>query len=63
MDDQLLTVDGLAEYLNISRRTMYRLLKAESLPAYRVGKQLRFRREDVDDWLQKRQVRKAVEAG
>ena len=59
MEDRLLTLDDLAEYLSVSRRTIYRLLGGNNLPAYRVGGQLRFRREDVDKWLENKRLVKA----
>lgn len=51
MEDRLLTLSQLAKYLNISRRTVYRVLKDSSLPAYRVGKHRRFKMSDIDKWL------------
>ena len=56
MDDKLLTLKDLAEYLNVSRRTIYRLLNGEKLPAYRVGKHRRFKREDIDEWLKDQKI-------
>ena len=56
MDEKLLTLDDLADYLNVSRRTTYRLLKGGDLPAYRIGSHLRFRREDIDGWLEKQKL-------
>ncbi len=56
MDEKLLTLDDLADYLNVSRRTTYRLLKGSDLPAYRIGGHLRFRREDIDLWIDKQRL-------
>jgi len=44
------TVDEAAEYLCVSRRTIYKLTKEGRLPALRIGRQRhrRFRREDLD---------------
>lgn len=56
MEEKLLTLDDLADYLNISRRTTYRLLKGSDLPAYRIGGHLRFRREDIDLWIDKQRL-------
>ena len=54
--EKLLTLKDLADYLNISRRTVYRLLNGESLPAYRIGKNMRFKREDIDEWLKDQKI-------
>ncbi len=52
MDDVYLTTTEVLEYLQVNLRTVYRLLKAGSLPAVRVGRQWRFRRADLDAWLE-----------
>ena len=56
MDDKLLTLNDLADYLSVSRRTVYRLMKGESMPAYRLGSHLRFRRGEIDEWLEGKKV-------
>jgi PTS system nitrogen regulatory IIA component len=47
----LLSLKQLAEYLQLSQRTIYRLLERGDLPAIRVGGQWRFRKSAVDHWL------------
>jgi excisionase family DNA binding protein len=44
------TVQEAAEYLCVSRRTIYKLTKEGRLPAFRIGKERhrRFRKEDID---------------
>ncbi len=44
------TVEEAAEYLCVSRRTIYKLTKEKRLPAFRIGKERhrRFRKEDLD---------------
>jgi excisionase family DNA binding protein len=44
------------EYLQINLRTVYRLIKAGKIPAMRVGRQWRFRKADIDLWLQSQQT-------
>jgi len=50
----LLTPKQLAEYLQLSPRTVYRLLERNELPGLRVGGQWRFRKSEVDYWLDRR---------
>jgi excisionase family DNA binding protein len=45
------TTEELLEYLQINIRTIYRMIRAGKLPAYRVGRQWRFRKRDLDIWL------------
>ncbi len=52
MDELFLTTSEVLEYLHVNLRTVYRLLKAGKLPAVRVGRQWRFRKADVDAWLE-----------
>lgn len=47
----LLTAQQLAEYLQLSKRTIYRLVDRDQIPAVRVGGQWRFPRSAVDYWL------------
>jgi excisionase family DNA binding protein len=51
MEDSFLTTDEVLKYLQVNLRTVYRLIKAGKLPAVRVGRQWRFRKRDVDNWL------------
>ncbi len=51
MDDVFLTTEEVLEYLQVNLRTVYRLIKAGKIPAVRVGRQWRFRKVDIDQWL------------
>jgi nitrogen PTS system EIIA component len=50
----LFTPKQLAEYLQLSPRTVYRMLERNELPGVRVGGQWRFRKSAVDYWLDRR---------
>jgi excisionase family DNA binding protein len=50
MPDEILTVAELAEYLKVHPSTIYRLIKARKLPAFRIGSDWRFNREHIDEW-------------
>lgn len=51
-DESFLTTNEVLRYLQVNLRTVYRLVKAGRLPAVRVGRQWRFRRSDIDQWLE-----------
>src|SRR5213596_2756313 len=51
MDETFLTTEEVLEYLQVNLRTVYRLIKAGKIPAVRVGRQWRFRKRDIDRWL------------
>src|SRR5215211_3419330 len=52
MEDTFLTTEEVLEYLQVNLRTVYRLIKAGKIPAVRVGRQWRFRKRDIDAWLE-----------
>ncbi len=47
-----LTCENLAAYLRLNVKTEYRLTKAGKIPAVRVGQRWRFRKSQIDAWLQ-----------
>lgn len=47
----VLTIGELAEYLKLSRSTLYKLAQAGKVPGQKVGKHWRFHRETIDLWL------------
>lgn len=48
---RLLTVNQAAEALNVSRWTIYRLVRNREIRAVRVGERLRFRTSDLESYL------------
>lgn len=56
-DDSLLTVAEAAQRLTISAKKLYRLAAQGRIPHVRLGRSLRFRRADLDRWLEQRVVR------
>ncbi len=51
MQEILLTVDQVAQYLKIDKFTVYRLVAQRKLPAFKVGNQWRFKRSMLEVWL------------
>ena len=47
---KILTVPEVAEYLHVHPTTIYRLLRAKQLPAFRVGSEWRFNVDTIDRW-------------
>jgi excisionase family DNA binding protein len=47
----ILTTEEVLGYLRVTPRTIYRLIRTGELPAMRIGRQWRFRRSDLDEWL------------
>ncbi|GFP20873.1 hypothetical protein HKBW3S43_01054 [Candidatus Hakubella thermalkaliphila] len=51
--EELLTIDELASYLKISKHTLYKMVEKGKIPALKVANQWRFKREDINMWLEK----------
>ena len=49
--DNIMTIDALAEYMKISKSTLYKLVQEGKLPGQKVGKRWRFHKEGIDEWL------------
>lgn len=51
-DEQLMETDDVARYLNVHRKTVINLVERGELRGYRVGRNWRFRKSDVDAYLE-----------
>ena len=51
---QLLTVNELAHFLNVKVKTLYSMVHRSEIPFIKVGRLLRFNREQIETWLSKR---------
>ena len=53
--DQLLSIDQVAEYLNVPKSTVYKWNQHGTGPRFlKVGRYVRYRLADVDAWLEQR---------
>lgn len=50
---ELMTVDELAEYLKVTKKTIYRMLSNQNIPAAKIGRQWRFEKNVINNWLQR----------
>jgi excisionase family DNA binding protein len=53
---RLMTSEEAAKYLRISKASLYRLAKNGEIPVSKVGRQYRFRKDIVDEWLSKKEA-------
>jgi excisionase family DNA binding protein len=54
--NRLLTVDEVADFLGVPKKTVYACWRDWGLKAYKVGRHLRFRQRHVEDWLDRQEV-------
>jgi excisionase family DNA binding protein len=51
MTDRWLSVDEVAEYLGVSKDTVYAWVTNKGMPGYKVGRFWKFKSDDVDSWV------------
>jgi PTS system nitrogen regulatory IIA component len=51
-----LSVKDVARLLNVAEKTIYRWIKQESIPAYRINDQCRFNRAEIIEWATSRRI-------
>lgn len=57
--DQVMTLDELAIYLKLPKSTLYKLVQGGRIPGQKLGKQWRFGKQAIDQWLNNEQNIKA----
>ena len=50
-EDRWLSADEISEYLGVKRDTIYKWIDRHNLPAHKVGRLWKFRKQEVDDWI------------
>lgn len=51
---ELMTAIETCRYLKITQRTLYRYLRSRQIPAFKLGKEWRFVRSDLEQWIRDR---------
>lgn len=51
MSDRWLSVEEIAEYLGVSKDTVYAWISKRNMPAHRIGRLWKFKTEEVDEWV------------
>ncbi len=52
MIDRWLSVDEMGEYLGVKRDTVYKWISDKNMPAHRVGRLWKFKKDQVDLWIE-----------
>jgi excisionase family DNA binding protein len=50
-DRELMTIHEVARYLHLSEAQVYKMVRAGRVPAIRIGKAWRFKKELLDEWI------------
>jgi excisionase family DNA binding protein len=51
MEDEILTIKEISEYLRIKEKTAYALVAKGEIPSFKVGGSWRFRKIEIDTWI------------
>ena len=52
MTKEFLDMHDLTDYLGVKKSTLYGIVENGDLPHYRIGRLIRFRRDEVDAWIE-----------
>lgn len=58
IEDRLLTIEEIADYLRISVHVLYKMAQQDRIPAFKVANKWRFRRNEIDSWIEKGRKKK-----
>lgn len=58
MNTKFMTVDEIAKYLRLNRFKVYKLSQKGVLPAYKFGREWRFKKERIDQWIEEQDMSK-----
>ncbi len=53
---RLLSIKEVIEILNIGRATLYRMIDAGEIKAYKIGKGVRFKQEEIEKYINSHQI-------
>ena len=56
--DEIMTLKEMAGYLKIGKSTLYKMVREDKIPVVKIANQWRFRKEEIDKWLQEIRGRK-----
>ena len=56
MTDEILTLPEVAKLLKVTDKTVYSLAQKGTLPGFKVGGQWRFKRVDIDAWIEEQKA-------
>jgi excisionase family DNA binding protein len=50
-EESMLTLKQVARYLQLSTSYIYSLVQNSKIPVYKIGRQWRFKKNEIDHWL------------
>jgi excisionase family DNA binding protein len=59
MEDRWLSVDEISSYLGVKRDTLYKWISEKAMPAHKIGRLWKFKKDEVDEWVRNSGANKA----
>lgn len=53
MQTDIMTIKEVSDYLKLAEKTAYRLAAQGKIPGFKIGGSWRFRRSEIDAWIEK----------
>ncbi|MEE8179497.1 MAG: helix-turn-helix domain-containing protein [bacterium] len=51
---RLMTIREIADYLRLSKVTVYKMTRQGKIPALKIGKQWRYNKSEIDSWVKQK---------
>ncbi|MES9811661.1 MAG: helix-turn-helix domain-containing protein [Candidatus Thiodiazotropha sp.] len=51
MEDRWLSISEICTYLGVSSDTVYKWIDSREMPAHRMGRLWKFKKDEVDEWV------------
>jgi len=51
---KLMTIKEVADYLRLSKVTVYKMTRQGKIPALKIGKQWRYNKSEIDTWVKQK---------
>lgn len=55
MQSDIMTIREVANYLKLNEKTTYRLVSEGKIPGFKVGGAWRFRKAEIDRWIEEQE--------
>lgn len=56
IEDRWLSITDICKHLGISSDTVYKWIEKKGMPAHKIGRLWKFKKDEVDDWVRSGQA-------
>jgi excisionase family DNA binding protein len=61
VEEEIMTTKEVAEYLRLAEATVYKLARDGNIPAMKLGRAWRFKRDLIDEWFRYETMQNSIE--